>query len=221
MKTYLLIGAGPGIGIATAERFAKEGFRIVLAARSGKSVAAQVDALREAGATVEVEALDAGKPADVAALVRRHADALAVLHYNAGVLHYSAAGELQPRALADETLDTLGGEMNVNLVSALAAVQAAEAAMRPRGAGTILLTGGGFGVDPTPAFINISVAKAGLRAAAKALFEPMRQHGLHIATATVSTLVAAGSAKAREIAEAFWRLHDQPKDHWEWEVVVR
>jgi NAD(P)-dependent dehydrogenase (short-subunit alcohol dehydrogenase family) len=30
MKTFLGIGSGPGIGLATAERFAREGFRIVL-----------------------------------------------------------------------------------------------------------------------------------------------------------------------------------------------
>jgi len=29
MKTFVSIGAGPGMGMATAERFAKEGFRIV------------------------------------------------------------------------------------------------------------------------------------------------------------------------------------------------
>jgi len=34
MKTFLSIGTGPGIGFATAERFAKEGFQVVLAARS-------------------------------------------------------------------------------------------------------------------------------------------------------------------------------------------
>jgi NAD(P)-dependent dehydrogenase (short-subunit alcohol dehydrogenase family) len=34
MKTFLSIGSGPGMGIATAERFAKEGFQIVLSARN-------------------------------------------------------------------------------------------------------------------------------------------------------------------------------------------
>ena len=34
MKIFLSIGAGPGMGFATAERFAKEGFQVVLTARS-------------------------------------------------------------------------------------------------------------------------------------------------------------------------------------------
>lgn len=220
MKTYLIIGAGPGIGIATAQRFAKEGYRVVLASRSGRSIAAQVADLRARGAEVVVEAVDAADPKSVAALVHRHGAELAVLHYNAGVLHYDANGNLQPRTLAQESVESLSSDIHINLVSALAAVKAAEAAMAPRGSGTILLTGGGFGVEPTPAFLNVSVAKAGLRAAAKALFEPLKQQGIHLATATVATLVAPGSAKAAEIAEAFWLLHAQDPARWDWETVI-
>lgn len=220
MKTYLVIGAGPGIALATAERFARDGFRIVLAARSGRSIASGVEALRAAGATVEVDTIDAADPQAVAALVRRHAQDLAVLHYNAGVLHYDAAGALQPRTLAQETVDSLDSDLRTNLTSALAAVQAAQAVMAARGEGSILLTGGGFGVEPTPAFINISVAKAGLRAAARALFEPAREQGIHVATVTVSTLVAPGSDKAKEVADAFRALHAQPHGEWTWEAVV-
>lgn len=221
MKTYLLIGAGPGIGVATAERFAKEGFRVVLVSRSGKSIAPSVTALRNAGVNVEVETVDAGDPARVAALVRRYGPDLAVMHYNAGLLHYNAAGELQSRTLEQETVESLESETRTNLISALAATKAAQEVMGPRGEGTILLTGGGFGVEPTPAFVNISVAKAGLRAAAKALFEPAKDKGIHVATVTVSTLVSPGSDKAKEVAEAFWRLHAQPKGEWNWEVVVK
>jgi len=34
MKTFLSIGTGPGMGLATAERFAGEGFRVILSARN-------------------------------------------------------------------------------------------------------------------------------------------------------------------------------------------
>lgn len=219
MKTYLLIGAGPGIGIATAERFAKEGFRIVLASRRGKSIASHATALRQRGVDVVLETVDAAEPKNVVELVQRYADSLAVLHYNAGVLHYDSQGSLQPRTLADETVETLSSDVHINLVSALAAIKTAEEAMTRNGSGTILITGGGFGVEPTPDFINVSVAKAGLRAAAKALFEPMKTKNIHLATATVSTLVSAGSDKSEEIASAFWGLHSEVGP-WNWERVI-
>ena len=221
MKTYLVIGAGPGMAMATAQRFAREGFRIVLASRSDRGIAAQVDELRGRGAEVVVETADAADPQSVAALVHRYGADLSVVHYNAGVLHYSAEGELLSRSLEEETAESMSRETHVNLISALVAVKAAGEVLAPKGEGTILLTGGGFGVEPTPAFINISVAKAGLRAATKALFDPMKEKGIHLATVTVSTLVSPGSDKAVEVAEAFWGLHAQARTNWAWEVVVK
>lgn len=49
MKTFLSIGSGPGMGMATASRFAGEGFRVVLSSRNKSNVAAQADQLRAAG----------------------------------------------------------------------------------------------------------------------------------------------------------------------------
>ena len=37
-KTYMLLGAGLGIGLSTARRFAAEGFRVVLVARNAPTV---------------------------------------------------------------------------------------------------------------------------------------------------------------------------------------
>ncbi|CAN7522197.1 SDR family NAD(P)-dependent oxidoreductase [Rhizobium rhizogenes] len=37
MKTFLSIGSGPGIGLATAKRFAAEGYRIILTSRNQDS----------------------------------------------------------------------------------------------------------------------------------------------------------------------------------------
>jgi NAD(P)-dependent dehydrogenase (short-subunit alcohol dehydrogenase family) len=221
MKKYLLIGAGPGNGFATASRFAKAGFHIVLASRSGRKIASQVAELRQSGATVDIETLDATDAKSVVSIVERHGSDLAVMHFNVGILHYDANGALQTRSLDDETVESLADEMQADVVSALAAVKTAAALMTPRNSGTILITGGGFGVEPTPAFLTISVAKAGVRAATKALFDPLKKKGIHIATVTVATLVEPGSEKAAEVANAFWDLHAQEQDQWEWEKVIK
>ena len=69
MKTFLSIGAGPGMGLATAERFAREGFRIVLSARNAGKTDALAGDLRAKGHTVETRTVEAGDPDSVAALV--------------------------------------------------------------------------------------------------------------------------------------------------------
>jgi len=217
MKTLLIIGAGPGIGFATAQRFAREGYRIVLASRSLKNLQAQALQLGDANVTL-IEA-DAAKPAQIGELVGSLAAAgpLTVL-YNAGVLRYDAAGALRAMALTEHSATELLSDMTINLSSALVAIRSAVPAMAARGGGTILLTGGGFGIHPSPDFLPLSVGKAGIRAAAMALFEPLKAQGIHIGTVTVSKLIDAHSDESREVAELFWQMESAPAAEWTWEA---
>jgi short-subunit dehydrogenase len=220
-KTLLVIGSGPGIGYATAERFAREGYRIVLSSRSLNNLQAQALRLGSLGASVTLVEADAGKPALIHDLVQRlAAEGPLTLLYNAGVLRYDDSGELRPLALAEHSAAELQSDITINLTSALVAVRAAAAAMTARGEGTILLTGGGFGIEPSPDFLPISVGKAGIRAIAKAMFAPLKDAGIHIATVTVGRVVSPGSDDARAVAEAFWTMASSPKDGWTWETTI-
>lgn len=217
-KTLFVIGSGPGIGLATAQRFAREGYRIVLSSRSIKNLQAQALRLGDIGASVTLVEADAGKPAQIADLVTRLAQEgpLAIL-YNAGVLRYDLEGKLRPLPLVEHSSAELQSDLTINLTSALVAVRAAAAAMAARGEGSIFLTGGGFGVDPSPDFLPISVGKAGIRAIAKAMFAPLREQGIHIGTVTVGRLVSPESEEARAVAEKFWAMESAPAGQWTWE----
>ncbi|WP_342052886.1 MULTISPECIES: SDR family NAD(P)-dependent oxidoreductase [unclassified Cupriavidus] len=216
-QTFLQIGSGPGIGLATAERFAREGYRVVVASRNTARLRGHAEA---AGiGDIAFDTVDAADPHAVAALVERHRDHLSVLHYNAGVLHYGTDGALQTRTLADETTGSLISDMHVNLTSALVAMRAAADAIARNDGGSILITGGGLGMHPSPQFLTLSTGKAGLRAAALSLFEPMQARGIHIAAVTVSTLVGPDSVHARAVADAFWQLHAEAPDAWTPEIV--
>lgn len=216
-KTLLTIGAGPGIGLATARRFASEGYRVVLASRDPQRLRQRLAGT--AAADFVFDRVDAADPKDVAALVARHADQLSVLHFNTGVLHYDAAGVLQARPLASETVDALIADLQTNVTSALAAIGPAADAIEKNGGGSLLLTGGGLGIDPSPQFLTLSVGKAALRTAAKALFAPLQERGVHVAMVSVSTLVSPDSQHPNAVAQAFWDLHAQPRDAWTWETV--
>ncbi|CAN7771776.1 SDR family NAD(P)-dependent oxidoreductase [Variovorax sp. LjRoot290] len=218
-KTFLSIGAGPGIGLATAQRFAREGYRIVLAARNGERLAASAAALRAAtGAEVDFRTVDASDPVAVAALTSGIGDALHVVHYNAGVLHYDKDAKLLTRGIDDESTASLISDISINVTSALSAIHAALPALRKQASGSLLLTGGGLGVQPSGSFLTLSVGKAAVRAAGLALFEPLKAEGIHVATVTVARLVSPESRHSEEIAEAFWQLHAQPRDTWTYET---
>lgn len=214
MKTFLSIGSGPGMGLATAERFAREGYRIVLSARRADSVAALAAQLSAKGYAVEVRTLDTADPAAVAALV-------ASVEATSGpidVLHYNAAA-MRKAALLEQPATTFNTDLAVNIGGALAAVQAIAGSMIARGTGTILLTGGGFALQPHPDYLSLSIGKAGIRALTHGLFESLRTKGVHIATVTVAAFIEPGSAEADAVADTFWQLHAQAPAAWTAEAM--
>lgn len=213
MKTFLSIGTGPGMGLETAERFAREGFRVVLSARTLDKVQALASALKAKGHTAEARTVDAGNAASVAALVNsvlKDHGSIDVLHYNAAAIHGDT--------VLSQSLDTFNTDLAVNIGGALASIQAVLPAMTKQASGSILLTGGGFAFSPPPDFLSIGIGKAGIRAMTNGLFEDFKSKGVHIATVTVCKFVDAGSADAKAVADHFWTLHSQPKSDWTWEI---
>ena len=206
---FLSIGAGPGIGLSTARRFATEGFRVVLAARTVEEVLAK-DLRRGPNAGVEIASVDCSDSLQVAELVGRYAPELEVIHYNAAVI--------RAQTLQEQSLESIAADIEVNIASALVAVKKAAEAMLARRRGSILLTGGILGVKPVSNFLTLSVGKAGLRCAAEALFPDFAAQGVHIAVLTIGTAITPGSKGAEAVGEAFWRLHAQPRDQWVWEA---
>ncbi|MBN8913537.1 MAG: SDR family NAD(P)-dependent oxidoreductase [Rhizobiales bacterium] len=209
MKTFLSIGSGPGMGLATAERFAREGFRVILSARSTTTIQSLADPIKAKGYTVEIRTVDASDPASVAALVSQvetESGGIDVLHYN--------AASMRKATLAEQPAETFNTDLAVNIGGAQAAAKAAAPAMLARDSGSILLTGGGFALQPSPDYLSLSIGKAGIRALAHGLFETFKAKGVHVATVTVAAFVDPGSKDAEAVADMFWQLHSQPRDSW-------
>ena len=213
MKIFLSIGSGAGIGFATAERFAKEGFQVALSNRTLRKGRELTDRLRAKGYRAEARTVDTADPESVAALiadVQREVGAIDVLHYNTASMREATLME-QPR-------DTFGADLAVNIGGALVAAQAVGRQMRERGSGTVLLTGGGYSLKPSPQLISLSIGKAGIRALTLGTFESLKQEGIHIATVTIEVAIKPDSQDAERVAELFWRLHGEPIGRWTAEV---
>jgi NAD(P)-dependent dehydrogenase (short-subunit alcohol dehydrogenase family) len=214
MKTFLSIGSGPGIGLASAERFAREGYRVVLTSRNQDTLGERVKALQAAGHTAVGHYADASDIASVVKLVgevESEFGSIDVLHFNSAALHDGT--------IAQQSIEGFVQDLTTNIGSAFAAVKEASRGMLLRQAGTLLLTGGGYGITPNADFISLSVGKAGLRNLALGLFETLKGQGVHIATVTVKAQVAEHPEQTRDIADLFWALHAQPSDHWTAEAV--
>ena len=207
-RTAVVVGAGPGLGLALAHRFASEGYALALLARSPE----RLDLAGLAGATTHAVDL-ADRPALVAALAdvrARHADP-EVLLFNASATVMGQPTEVAPDAVA--------AALAVGVVAGVVCAQELAPAMRTAGGGSLLFTGGGTALKPWAAGTAIGLQKAALRNYALALHDELTPLGVHAGTVTVHGMIAPATPYAPDlIAEAFWGLHTQPRGEWAAEV---
>jgi short-subunit dehydrogenase len=201
MPGAVIIGAGPGIGTSVARRFAAAGMPVGLIART----AASVDAARAAVVATVPGVTVAGATADAGLGVPE------ALVYNAGLIRRDRPGELS----REEHFAAYA----INVLGALTAAVHLAPAMAGAGGGTIVITGGM--PEPDPAVTSLSLGKAAARALTKLLASEYGPAGVHVATVTVGGAVAPGGPYDPDlIAGHYWRLHTQPPQAWEHEVVV-
>lgn len=106
----------------------------------------------------------------------------------------------------------------VNVGGALTAAAHMLPLMTRHGGGSFIITGGM--PEPDPRYTSLSLTKAAVRALVPLLDKRYGPDGIHVATVTVAGPVAPGTAfDPDDIAGHYWRLHTQPRDHWDLEVV--
>jgi short-subunit dehydrogenase len=201
-RHLLLVGAGPGLGMALAHRFAVGGYRVTLVARSRDKLGELASGLSDTGAEIGTIEADAGDPNAMGALLSelyRGERAPGVIIYNA------VMGA--PDQLLTATVDHLQTAYAVDVIGAIVVAQVAAPAMRAAGLGTMIVTGGGFADHPIPALATVSLGKAALRSAATMLGADLAPDGVRVATLTIAGQIVAGTAFDPErIAERYWEV---------------
>ena len=201
-RHLLLVGAGPGLGMSVARRFAHGGYRVTLVARSTDKLGDLADSLADTGAQIDTLAADASDPETLRAR-------MAELYSEPGapgVIIYNAVMGA-PDKLLSSSVEHLQTAYAVDVISAIVVTQVAAPAMRAGGAGTIIVTGGGFADHPIPALATISLGKAALRSAATMLGADLEPDGIRVATLTIAGQIVAGTAFDPEnIAKHYWNI---------------
>ncbi|GAA2211089.1 SDR family oxidoreductase [Nonomuraea monospora] len=204
MPGAVIVGSGPGIGRSVARRFAKEGLEVGLVSRSGGDLGL---------GGVRTYRADCGDESELRAALDAAAGEMGtpdVVVYNAAIIRPDTLREVDARAQL--------GAWSVNVVGALVTASQVVPAMARRGSGTFLVTGGM--PEPKAAYVSLSLGKAGVRAVVAMVDEEFGPSGVHAASVTVAGAVAPGTAfDPDDIAEHYWRLHVQPRQAWEREVV--
>lgn len=214
MAGLLIVGTGPGIATSVARRFGSAGMPVGLIARSQASIDAAQATLAEAGvASVASATADAAREAELKAALDRLVEQNGVpeaLVYNAGLIQFDTPGELSHERHQEAYA--------INVLGALTSAAHLAPQMAEAGGGTIVITGGM--PQPVSALVSLSLGKAGVRALTSMLAQEYGPQGVHVATVTVCDAVAPdGPYDPDLIAEHYWRLHQQPREEWEQEVV--
>jgi NADP-dependent 3-hydroxy acid dehydrogenase YdfG len=217
-KTILIVGFGPGVSTAVADRFGAAGFSVGLVARNEGRLAAGVAALKAKGIVAAAFPVDAGDPASIRSAVakaRAELGPITVIHWNA--FSGGEAGDLlgvDPIAVA--------GVFDVAVVGLLAAVQAALPDLKTAGDGAVLVTNGAYG-EMAPMMDAFAVGSnamgVALANAAKAklvglLSARLKDEGVHVGEVTIAgaikgtpTDTGAGAIEGAKVAERFWALY--------------
>lgn len=227
MPTIAIVGAGPGLGLAIARTFGKEGFSVALVSRTQAKLDQLATQLGSEGITAKgftADVLD--RPSLTAALeaAKKHFGSIDVLNYSPAD---PGSGVLKSVDVRQATPEDVQPQVEYNLYGAMTATAAVLPAMLEAGSGTIIVATGGGSVTPVPMFGNVTAGGAALRNWAINLGTALAEDrsGVHVAHVAIGVWITdtppadspIPSMPASEIAPLFWDLHAARATH---EIVV-
>jgi len=215
LGTAMIIGVGPGLGLALTRTFAGAGHPVAMLARDTTRLDRYVAELDTPGQPVRAYTADAADPSQLrGALQAAIADLGApdVLIYNAAVL--------RPDTATDGDDDGWAHALAVNVLGAKVAAETVCPALRD-GRGSLLFTGGGLALQPSAQYASLSVGKAALRAYVQTLHDQLAGTGVHATSITITGNIGGGEERfdPAVLAQAYLDLHHQPEGAWQHELL--
>jgi NAD(P)-dependent dehydrogenase (short-subunit alcohol dehydrogenase family) len=227
-----------GVGGAVAQKFAREGFFVVLTTRRASNATGLEAAIRAQGgacATVELDVTAQASVARAFAAIRRDAGEPEVVVYNVG---YLEGRDLPPGKELLEHIPVEIFDTAQQLASRGPFLVAREVmpGMRARGSGTFLITNNPAALRGRKRLTGQSLyyPRVMMRALAQVLTEEYSPHGVHVVDVIIDGLIDSPGTRAlpiaqkrpelvmnpAAIADAYWYLHTQDRSCWTHELQL-
>lgn len=212
MPLATIIGVGPKIGYAVAQKFAEARFDLALASR-GEEKLQYYKRILESENCVSVTVI----PLDVTKR-KKAREALQEVVRETDVLVYNTffGGKSGPfdHKIIRESLET-------GILGAVNTVPLFLEEMAAKSYGKVFFTGGGFAEQPHPQYVGIGIDKAAVRNYALVLAAEYQPQGVHVGTLTINGKVEEGGILNPEmVAEAFFDMYSQEIGDWEHERQI-
>jgi NAD(P)-dependent dehydrogenase (short-subunit alcohol dehydrogenase family) len=232
------VGVRWGVGGAIAQKFAQEGFVVVLTTRRAANATGLDQAIREQGGTSLVVELDLVSQESISkafVTVREKVGDPDVLVYNAG---YLEGCDLPPdkELLEHVPVDIFETAQHVASRGPFLVAKEVLPAMRRRGAGSFLISNNASSLRGRKRLTGQSLyyPRVMMRTLAQVLTEEYSEHGVHVANVVIDGLIDSPGTRALprakqnpelvmnpvKIAEAFYYLHTQDRSCWTHELQL-
>jgi NAD(P)-dependent dehydrogenase (short-subunit alcohol dehydrogenase family) len=233
-RVAVIVGTGPGLGCALAQRFARAEMHVAMVSRHPERLDALAAECSGIGHGARSYRCDATLEESVVALFRQIREELGepdVVVYNAGAFVH--------RSVLETSAEEFEGCWRVGCLGGFLVGREAARGMLRRvegggPGGTILFTGATASLRGGAGFHNLAVGKFGLRALAQSMARELQPKGIHVAHVVIdgrirptSTVEHSGGPDGNEmlhpaaIAEAYYQLHLQPRSAWTQELDLR
>ncbi|WP_224311698.1 SDR family NAD(P)-dependent oxidoreductase [Trichormus variabilis] len=220
--TALIVGAGSGLSASIARLFAKEGFKVALAAR-------QIDKLEQLSSEIDAVSFvaDAVKPDEVKQLfidVDHKLGSPGVVVYNPSWRVRGSLIDLDPADVA-KTLE-------VSAYGGFLVAQEAAKRMLQQGSGAIFFTGASASVKGYPQSAPFAMGKFALRGLAQSIARELAPKNIHVAHFVIDGAIRSSQRQdpadnpdstldPDAIAQTYLNILRQPRSAWTWEVELR
>ena len=234
----LPVGVRWGVGGAIAQKFAREGFVVVLTTRRAANAAGLEKAILEQGGTcmtVELDLVSQESISKAFAAIREQVGDPDVLVYNAG---YLEGRDLPPdkELLEHVPLEIFETAQHVASRGPFLVAKEVLPAMRRRGSGSFLISNNASSLRGRKRLTGQSLyyPRVMMRTLAQVLTEEYSEHGVHVANVVIDGLIDSPGTRALpraqqhpevvmnpvRIAEAFYYLHTQDRSCWTHELQL-
>ncbi|KAL2644419.1 hypothetical protein R1flu_012006 [Riccia fluitans] len=226
-----VVGVGPGLGLAVARKFARQGYTVAILARNYDKLMKFAEHIVEKEASAQVAAIridcsDSKSIKDAFEAVNS-LGTVEVLVYNTS----TPFPWPRPKFL-DVTADSFERSLNISCVGAFHCVQQVLKGMLDRNKGTILFTGATASLRGSAGLSEFACGKFALRALSQSLARELHPQGIHVGHVIIDGMIRTnnreGVSSGEEenmspdaIAEAYWQLHIQDRSAWSQEIDLR
>ena len=234
----LPVGIRWGVGGAIAQKFAQEGFLVVLTTRKSSNAAALQQAISAQGGESLIVELDLTSRESISsafAQIRERAGDPEILVYNAG---YLEGRELPPEKelLEYVPLEILETGLHIACRGPFLVAQEVLPAMRKRGSGSFFFSNNSHSLRGRKRLTGHSLyyPRVMMRTLAQVLTEEYSELGVHVANVVIDGSIDSPGTRALprtrqhpekvidpvKIAEAFYYLHTQDRSCWTHELQL-